>query len=90
MLSLKDKIHYYLLPFIPASGINSYHHPEDILILAPTRWKLKRAIRVLNETFDALKLEKHPTKTAMERTEKGFDFFGFHISPEGYQWQKRR
>ena len=37
---------------------------DDILILAPTRWKLKRAIRVLNETFDELKLEKHPDKTA--------------------------
>lgn len=38
---------------------------------------------MLNETFDELKLEKHPDKTAMGRTEKGFDFLGFHFSPEG-------
>jgi len=33
---------------------------DDILILAKTRWKLKKAIKVLNQTFDELKLEKHP------------------------------
>ena len=56
---------------------------DDVRILASTRWKLKRAIRVLNETFNELKLEKHPNKTAMGITEKGFDFLGFHFSPEG-------
>jgi len=30
---------------------------DDILVLAPTRWKLKKAIRVLNQTFNELKLE---------------------------------
>lgn len=38
---------------------------------------------MLNETFDELKLEKDPDKTAMERIEQGFDFLGFHFSPEG-------
>jgi RNA-directed DNA polymerase len=33
---------------------------DDILILAETRWKLKKAIRVLNRTLDDLKLAKHP------------------------------
>ena len=54
-----------------------------ILILAKTRWKLKKAIKVLNQTFDELKLEKHPDKTFIGRVEKGFDFLGYHISPEG-------
>ena len=56
---------------------------DDILILAKTRWKLKKAIKVLNQTFDELKLEKHPDKTVIGRVEKGFDFLGYHISPEG-------
>ncbi len=56
---------------------------DDILILAPTRWKPKKAVRVLNETFNELKLEKHPDKTAMGRIEKGFDFLGYHFSPQG-------
>jgi hypothetical protein len=28
-------------------------------------------------------LEKHPDKTAMGRIEKGFDFLGYHFSPQG-------
>ena len=38
---------------------------------------------MLNQTFDELKLEKHPDKTVMGRTEKGFDFLGYHFGPEG-------
>jgi hypothetical protein len=56
---------------------------DDILILAPTRWKLRKAIRVMNQTFDELKLEQHPDKTLIGRTERGFDFLGYHFKPEG-------
>jgi RNA-directed DNA polymerase len=28
-------------------------------------------------------LEKHPDKTFIGRIEKGFDFLGYHFSPEG-------
>ena len=56
---------------------------DDVLILAPTRWKLREAIRVLNQTFSELRLEKHPDKTFIGRIEKGFDFLGYHFSPEG-------
>ena len=38
---------------------------------------------MLNETFHELKLEKHPDKTDMGRIEKGFDFLGYHFSPQG-------
>ena len=44
---------------------------------------LKKAIRVLNETFNELKLEKHPDKTDIGRIERGFDFLGYHFSPQG-------
>jgi len=54
---------------------------DDILILALTRWKLKKAIRVLNQTFNELKLEKHPDKTLIGRIERGFDFLGYFIKP---------
>ena len=56
---------------------------DDILFLADTRWKLKKAIRVLNRTFDDLKLVKHPDKTAMGRVARGFDFLGYHFTPSG-------
>ncbi len=77
---------FYLLELdkrIKKIDVKYFRYMDDILILEPTRWKLKRAIGVLNETFDELKLEKHPDKTAMGRTEKGFDFLGCHFSPEG-------
>ena len=60
-----------------------------LLILASTRWKLKRAIRVLNQTFNELKLVKHPDKTLLGRTERGFDFLGYHFSPKGVSLAKK-
>ncbi len=35
-----------------------------------------------NQTFSELRLEKHPDKTFIGRIEKGFDFLGYHFSPE--------
>ncbi len=52
---------------------------DDILILAPTLWKLKKAIRVLNQTFNELNLEKHPDKTLIGRAERGFDHLGYFL-----------
>jgi RNA-directed DNA polymerase len=63
--------------------VKYFRYMDDILILAETRWKLKKAIRVLNRTFDELKLAKHPDKTAMGRVERGFDFLGYHFTPTG-------
>jgi len=77
---------FYLLVLdkrIEKMDVKYFRYMDDILILAPTRWKLKAAIRVLNVTFYELKLEKHPDKTAMGRTQKGFDFLGYHFAPEG-------
>ena len=56
---------------------------DDILILAPTRWEHKKAIRLLNEAFSELRFEKRPDKTSMARAENGFDFLGYHFSLQG-------
>jgi hypothetical protein len=56
---------------------------DDILILAPTRWRLRRAVKTVNTGLAALGLEKHPDKTYIGRVEKGFDFLGYHFGPEG-------
>ena len=56
---------------------------DDILILAPTRWQLRGAVKVVNETLGALSLETHPDKTFIGRIERGFDFLGYHFSPAG-------
>ena len=56
---------------------------DDVLVLAPTRWKLRRAVRQVNQVFDALGLAKHPDKTFIGRIEKGFDFLGYHFDRNG-------
>ncbi len=56
---------------------------DDILVLAPTRWRLRKAVNVVNQTLGLLRLEKHPDKTFIGRIERGFDFLGYHFSPAG-------
>ncbi len=46
---------------------------DDILVLAPTRWRLRKAV---NEVLGSLCLLKHPDQTFVGRTERGFDFLG--------------
>ena len=41
---------------------------DDILILAPTRWQLRRAVKAVNQALGALSLEKHPDKTFIGRS----------------------
>lgn len=62
---------------------------DDILVLAPTRWKLRRAVKVVNETLCALGLAKHPDKTFIGRAAKGFDFLGYRLSPQGLSVAKQ-
>ncbi|MCP4352802.1 MAG: hypothetical protein GY795_45710 [Desulfobacterales bacterium] len=52
---------------------------DDWVIIAPTRWKLRNAVRIVNETPDMLKAEKHPDKTFIGRGERGFDFLGYFL-----------
>ena len=60
-------------------GLFYIRYLDDILVLAPTRWKLRRAVQVLNQTLQSLKLEKAPDKTFIGRIERGFDFLGYHL-----------
>ena len=53
---------------------------DDILVLAPTRWKLRKAVKTVNGILESLGLEKHPDKTVIGRIENGFDFLGYHFS----------
>ncbi len=56
---------------------------DDILVLAPTRWTLRYAIKAVNEVLGSLRLEKHPDKTFIGRIERGFDFLGYHFGSDG-------
>ena len=62
---------------------------DDILVLAPTRWKLREAVKEVNEMLRSLRLEKHPDKTFIGRIEKGFDFLAYHFSRDGLRVAKK-
>jgi len=54
---------------------------DDIVVLAPTRWKLRAAVKVVHRTLAGLHLEIQPTKTFIGKIDKGFDFLGYHLAP---------
>ena len=56
---------------------------DDWVVLAPTRWKLRKAIKAVNEVMNELQVEKHPDKTFIGRIGRGFDFLGYWFSPCG-------
>ena len=56
---------------------------DDWVILAPTRWKLRQAIKAVNGVMADLRVEKHPDKTFIGRISRGFDFLGYWFSPSG-------
>lgn len=56
---------------------------DDWVILAPTRWKLRKAVALVNRTLEELCAEQHPDKTFIGRLAKGFEFLGYKITPSG-------
>lgn len=53
---------------------------DDIIVLAKSRWQLRRAIRCINQHFAKLKVKQHPDKTFVGYTAKGFDFLGYQFN----------
>ena len=72
-----------------ASGLFYVRFMDDILVLAPTRWRFRRAVKAVNEVLGSLCLLKHPDKTFIGRIERGFDFLGYHFGPEGLSVAKK-
>jgi len=64
-------------------GIAYVRYMDDVLILAKSRWRLRRAIKTLNQHFAALKVTQHPDKTFIGRVSRGFDFLGYHFNGGG-------
>ncbi|MEH6579730.1 MAG: reverse transcriptase/maturase family protein [Amphritea sp.] len=70
---------------LSVTGVYYVRYMDDILIMSATRWQLKRAIRLLNQTFNELKIEQAPDKTFIGRIERGFDFLGYRYSRQPLQ-----
>ena len=83
----------YLQPVDDATaktGLFYARFMDDWVVLAPTHWKLRAAIRLVNQTLAALNVEQHPDKTFVGRISRGFDFLGYTFSTVGLTGMARK
>ena len=66
-----------------AKGLCYIRFMDDWVILAPSRWKLRRAVRLVQQTLDELNVETHPDKTSIGRIDRGFRFLGYDFDATG-------
>ena len=62
-------------------GIRYKRFMDDFVIFAPTRHKLRVALRAMYRVLDSLKLTVHPDKRYIGTTKRGFDFLGYRLHP---------
>ena len=83
---LMGAIYLVLLDYrVEETGLAYARFMDDWVILAPTRWKLREAIRLVNQTLAELHVEQHPDKTFIGRISRGFDFLGYAFTPAGLE-----
>ena len=66
-----------------ANGLFYVRFMDDWVVLTPTRWKLRKAIRIVNQTLAELQVEQHPDKTFIGRISRGFSFLGYQMNHTG-------
>jgi len=69
-------------------GLFYCRYMDDIVILTTSRWKNRRAVKLMNQCFELLKVKQHPDKTFIGKIEKGFDFLGYHFSRQSIKLAK--
>ena len=62
-------------------GVRYVRFMDDYVICAPTRHKLRHAIRSMHAVLRALQLTVHPDKRFIGRTTRKFDFLGYRLRP---------
>lgn len=66
-------------------GIVYARYMDDFIILAKSRWQLRRQVKALNGYLQAYGFIQHPDKTFIGRLEKGFDWMGAWLGTEGVE-----
>ena len=65
------------------TGLFYVRFMDDILVLSPTHWQLRKAVKAVNQVLASFRLEKHLDKTFIGRIERRLDFLGYNFSPKG-------
>ncbi len=58
---------------------------DDFVILAHTRWSLRKQVKRLNQFFNEYGFKQHPDKTFIGKVEKGFDWLGGQFGVNGLE-----
>ena len=61
-------------------GVKYLRYMDDWIILCPSRWKMRRALKLMHQTSDTLGLRVHPDKIFIGVVSRGFDFLGVQFS----------
>ncbi|CAI1730850.1 Retron-type reverse transcriptase [Serratia fonticola] len=69
--------------FSQQPNIHYARYMDDVIILAKTRWQLRKHTKRLMQWFGEYGFEAHPDKTQIGRTEKGFDWMGAWLTSDG-------
>lgn len=56
---------------------------DDFIILAPTRWRLRRCVAGLNHSFEWGGFQQHPNKTYIGKISNGVDWLGVGFNEHG-------
>ncbi|MEH4266357.1 reverse transcriptase domain-containing protein [Klebsiella aerogenes] len=82
---LMGALHLYEMDehFAKQKHIHYARYMDVIIILAKSRWSLRRHTKRLMQWFSEYGFEAHPDKTQIGRTEKGFDWMGAWLTHEG-------
>jgi RNA-directed DNA polymerase len=62
---------------------------DDVIVLAKTRWHLRKAVRTVNQHFYQLKIEQAPDKTFIGKISRGWDFLGYRFGKAKLTVSKR-
>lgn len=65
--------------FLEGHGFKFVRYADDFVILCKTETEAKKALELVQNFLDGMKLEMSPEKTKISHFSKGFDFLGFSI-----------
>jgi RNA-directed DNA polymerase len=71
--------------FLDQQGLNFVRYADDFVILCKTETEAKKALELVQNFLDGMKLETSPEKTKISHFSKGFDFLGFSIKSHSVQ-----
>ena len=65
------------------SGLLYTRFMDDWVVLAKTRWQIRRAVAATRKILNSLKVDVHRDKTFVGRVSRGFSFLGYQIASGG-------